>query len=186
VSDKTVYRSTHPDVLKVWDDAHKRAEEIDKARRALLDELGFEGRPGLIDDVGIYGVQHLDEHGPVPDGWLRDRRTEGAIVPDRRRKLGREVAGKFKGLTMPDLRRLLPGGMPSTVLHLEISKRFWPAIKRFDDAVYVVWGCDPEQLERADRINSEVWERVKLSEYYAAVEVHEAAQAEQDGGQADG
>jgi hypothetical protein len=178
VSDKTVFRSTHPDTLAAWDDVHKRAEEVDRARRTLLDELGFEGRPGFIGDIGIYGVQHLDEHGPVPDGWRRDANTYEAIVPDRRRKIGKEVGEKFEALNMPDLRKALPGRMPVTVLNLEISKRHWPAIKRFDDAVYVVWGCDPEKLERGDRIDSKVWERIKLSEYYAVVEAAEAAQAE--------
>lgn len=175
MSDKAVYRSGHPDVIAVWDKAHKRAEEVGRARRALLDELGFEGRPALISDTAMLGVQHLPEHGPIPEGWRRDSSTYEAIVPDRRRKLGKEIGKRLNALSMPDLRKLLPGGMPSMAWDLENSKVHWAALKRFADAVFVVWGCDPEKAERGVKIDADLWHRIKLSEYYAIKEAAEEA-----------
>ncbi|MGI5155773.1 hypothetical protein [Microbispora sp. CA-102843] len=177
MADLTVYRSTHPGILAAWDKAHEQAEQIGRQRRQLLDELGFEGRPALIDGRRMVGVQHTAEHGPIPEGWRRDQHTDGAIVPDRRRATGKAIARRLDALTMPDFRRMLPGGMPQMAWDLESGKIHWPSFALMEGAVYVRWGCDPEKAEKGDRIDPEIWERVKLSEYYTVVERTEQAQA---------
>jgi hypothetical protein len=170
MGEPTVYRSTHDAALAAWDAAHARAEEIGKARRALLDELGFAGRPALIDERDIIGVQHLPEHGPIPSGWRHDRDTSNAIVPDKRNREGKTVAEKLGKLRMPGRGALLVGGLPEMALDLDTSRAHWPSIARMDGAIYVRYGCDPEKKERGNRIDFQIWERIKLSEYYLAVE----------------
>lgn len=170
MADLAVYRSTHQDVLAIWHSAHEQAKDIGRKRRALLDELGFEGRQALIAEHNIIGVEHRQEDGPIPEGWRRDSRTAGAIVPDRRRAVGKKLGKRLDGLTMPDLRKIMPGGMPHMVWNLAVNKLHWPGFEFMGGALYVKWGCDPAQVERAETLDLEVWERVKLSEYYAAVE----------------
>jgi hypothetical protein len=173
VSDKTVYRSTHPEVLAPWEETEKAAEKIGKLRRAVLDELGFEGRAGLITDRDLLGVEHRAEHGPIPEGWRKDSRTHDAIVPDRRRKLGKGIAQRFEQLRMPDPRRFqgMPGSCITGGTWLECG------VREMGGALYVWWS----QPIPESKVDLDLWERVKLSEYYAAVEAHEAAQAEQGG-----
>ena len=176
-TDQTVYRSSHPATLATWHDTHKLADEIGERRRALLDALGFEGRTALVNDRRLVGVEHREQHGPIPEGWRHDPSVSGAIVPDRRRKVGKDVGKKFDELTLPDLRRSLPGGMPE--MAIGDGKAHWPSIALIADAIYVKWRCDPEKVERGNRIDPEMWQRIKLSEYYAVVE---AAQADGEAG----
>lgn len=173
MSDKTVYRSSHPDVLSAWETTERKHQSIGILRRTLLDELGFEGRPGLITDTHLLGVEHRPEHGPIPEGWRQDSRTPEAIVPDRRRSLGKKIAVRFEALRMPDPRSF--PGMPGTCV---TGGRFLEcSVREMDGALYVGWSHPiPEKHLDLDR-----WERVKLSEYYAAKEAaDEAAQAEQE------
>lgn len=174
MADLTIYRSTHPDALAAWHAAHQLAKDIGRRRRALLDQLGFEGRQALIAEHRIIGVEHRTEHGPIPDGWRRDRATDGAIVPDRRRGPGKKLGKQLDGLTIPDLRKRLPGGMPEMVWNLADGKVHSPGFAFMGGALYVEWGCDPEKVERSATLAPEIWERVKLSEYYAVVEREEA------------
>lgn len=177
---RTAYRSTHPTVLAAWRATQEQADEIVRQRKALLDELGFTGRPVLVHGQRIIGVGHLDEHGPVPDGWRRDRDTADVIVPDRRRAAGKALAARLDALTMPDPRRDLPScGMPEAASSAPRGRMYWPGMQLLGDAVYVTWGCDPERVEENGQVDPAVWERVRLSEYYAAVEATEAAEAGQ-------
>ncbi|GIH76161.1 hypothetical protein [Planobispora longispora] len=175
--DLIVYRSTHPHVLSAWHGVRKRSEEISQKRRALLDSWGFEGRPSLVTDQRILGVEHLPEHGPIPEGWKLDRVTENAIVPDRRRRVGREIHRQLSELNMPDPRTALTGGMPSMAWDIETNAHYWPGVRLMAGALYVRWRCDPEAIEQRDQINPEVWERVPLSEFYRIVEAETAKEA---------
>jgi hypothetical protein len=170
VADLFVFRSTHPDALAAWHTAHEQAQEIGRQRRTLLDDMGFAGRPALINEGRMLGVEHRDEHGPIPEGWRRDRHTDGAIVPHRRTKTGAAIGKKLDALTMPDVRRKLPGGMPEMAWDLGNGRVYYPGISLHGDALYVRWGGDPEKSERSVRLDPGVWERLKLSEYYAVLE----------------
>lgn len=171
MADKTVYRSTHPDVMAAWRTAQEQAIEIGRQRRELLDSLGFVGIRALTTDTHILGVEHLA--GEIPAGWRRDRQTSMAIVPNRRTKAGAEVGRQLDRLTMPDPRLILIGGMPHMVWPDDEVRTYWPGRRLLDGAVWVTWGCDPEKSGRTVTIDPEVWQRMKLSEYYAAVEAAE-------------
>ncbi|REF00240.1 hypothetical protein [Thermomonospora umbrina] len=176
---EVVYRSTHPDVLAHWDRAG--SADAQTAWRARVDQviadLGFPGRRFATSDglrgVKVTGVEHPKDE-PVPAGWRRDGSLPGAITPDRRRRLGKEVAERLDGLAAPNPRRDLPGGMPDVAFSSLRLMR--PGVARLGDAVVVTWSAEIDSGD-AEHIDPAVWERIRLSEYYAAVE------AEQDGGQ---
>lgn len=172
MAERTVYRSTHPDALAAVQNAQDGHRAAEAARRALLDELGFTGRRGLITDQALIGVEHRPEDGPIPPGWRRDRRTDNAIVPDKRKAVGKAIWARLqdRALRSPNLRAMLPGGMPQRALDFDAGRSYEPGIRMIDGAVYVTWSADPELIERGDKIDPETWERIKLSVYCAAVE----------------
>jgi hypothetical protein len=175
--DKIVYRSTHPDVLAHWDktgsaDAQRAWRE--RVQEAIA-ELGFPGRRVATTDgfeaIEVTGVEHPDGE-DIPIGWKRTKKLAGAIEPDKRRAAGKRAAERLAKLTAPNPRRKLPGGMPSMSFIGHRLAR--PGIGRYGDAVYVTWSRELEDSE-ARNIDPAVWERVKLSEYYAALEQHDEA-----------
>lgn len=178
MADLTVYRSTHPDVVAAWRKLQTDATAIGKARAAYLDELGFPGRQALVLGQMMLGVAHSIDDGPLPAGWRWDAKTRGAIVPDRRTVKGKQIDKRLAELTVPGREVVLLGGMPDTVWALEAGHTYDPGVRLLGDAVYVTWSCTSAQVMRRVRdFDSGMWQQIKLSEYYAAVEAHEAAKA---------
>ncbi|WP_436759386.1 hypothetical protein [Streptosporangium sp. V21-05] len=183
-ADLTVYRSTHPDVLGAWHAAEQRAADITTQRKAFLAAHGFEGRSIATKGRWMIGVAHPEDQ-PIPDGWRLDRDLDGAIVPARRTRVGKQLGKRLDQLAMPSARKNLPGGMPEMAWgdhHV-----FRPGITLINNALidnnalYVKWGCDPEAIDSTVKIDPAVWQRMKLSEYYAVLEAQEAAQSEDAG-----
>lgn len=172
MSDLTVYRSTHPDVLAAWNKAEQRAAEIVNQRKAFLAEHGFTERTIAVRGQWMIGVAHPEDQ-PVPDGWRHDRSLTGAIVPARRTTAGKKIGAQLDKLTLPSPRKNLPGGMPE--MAWGDHRMYRPGIALIGDAIYVKWGCDPETVDQMAKVDRDVWERVKLSEYYAVLEAEEAA-----------
>lgn len=182
------YRSSHPVVLAAWDaygaDFRRFADEVAALTAELWpDEVGgqkvdpIESRsifsPGQRRLVGWswpYGVA-------APEGW---RTVSGpdfvrTIMPKKSTKLGKAVAARMAAVA-PIKSMDLPG-MPLVLLLLPST--YSAGVERHGDTIYVAWGVDPEQHEpRATpggkAIDLDIWERIKVSEYFAAREADEA------------
>jgi hypothetical protein len=179
-TDKIVYRSTHPDVLAHWQNtASAEAQSVwrEKVNKTLAD-LGFPGRRFAtsdgFDDCHVVGVEH-PEGEDIPAGWRRHKDLPVAITPDKRRAAGKRAVERLAAIPRPNPRKKLPGGMPH--VGFGISRFLKAGIARYGDAVYVTWSGELEKGD-ASNIDPAVWERVKLSEYYAAREQHEAAKTD--------
>ncbi|MGI5418686.1 hypothetical protein [Actinomadura luteofluorescens] len=180
MKDPIVYRSTHPDVLAHWD--AKGSREAQQAWRARVDatvaDLGFEGRNPVVSETifgaTVTGVQHPADQ-PIPDGWRRHPHLDDAIAPHKATKTGKAAAAQLRQLDLPNPRLGMPGGVPKVASAAHESAFLAPAVQRIGDAVYLRWS---QEIAAGDArlIDGAVWERVPLSEYYAAREA-----AEQDG-----
>lgn len=193
---ETVYRSSHPDVLAA-PLAHSAAhDEWRKKTRALVDELGFPGHNPLI--VGgflqfrVTGIEYKADT-KAPDGW---RVTESAghqvFAPDKRTKAGKQAAAALKTIDPPEDPRLNLPGMPASCWVGNRILNPGMALKNNDTVVYITWRCTvpelgtaPERTAKGDQVDLTIWERVKLSEYYAVLEAEEAAAALADQGEAE-
>lgn len=181
--DRVVYRSTHPDVLAHWEKTGSaEAQQAWRERvNQTLAELGFADRRFATTDgfetIEVTGVEHQDGE-EIPVGWKTTKKLFGAIVPDKRRAAGKRAAERLATLTAPSPRRKLPGGMPGACFASAGFALMRPGLARHGDAVYVTWSDELEE-PTADKIDPAVWERVKLSEYYAVLE-REDADAEED------
>lgn len=171
-TDKVVYRSTHPDVLAHYDNtASAEAQNAWREKvEELIAQLGFPGRQfataGGFEGRYVTGVAHpRDEE--IPEGWRRDSKLPEAITPDRRRAAGKRIAKRLQALPQPNPRKAMPGGMPDMAFGAAALMR--PGVARYGDAVYVTWSGELDKTDAA-HIDPAVWERVKLSEYYAAKE----------------
>jgi hypothetical protein len=166
-ADKTVYRTERPEVVALrgkWSDAHR---EMCARRDCFLSEHAPEGAAAQIVEgvwgrmmVGISLDGRADE---VPDGWRLDPR-QGFLVPRRNTRRGKTIVEALGKVRMANPRDDLPG-MPS--LHWAGRSFAWPAVEFHGEAMYVVWGGGGPP---AEEIDSDVWERVRLSEWYAMVE----------------
>lgn len=166
MSDKVVYRSTHPDVLRRWHEVSAAVDAWSTQLKDGLAEIGMAGYKVYYDQVdgNIMGLTPKD--GDVPDGWRIDART-GYLKPRLSTKQGKAIGAKLDALRRPDPRDLQ--GMPK---HAFAGLSFLTCgLHYLDDALYVTWSKPiPEgQIDRG------IWERVKLSEYHAAVEAHQEA-----------
>jgi hypothetical protein len=178
--DKIVYRSTHPDVLAHWEKTGSADAQRAWRKRVqeAIAELGFPGRrfatTNGFDDIDVTAIEHPDSE-DIPVGWKRTKKLAGAIEPDKRRAAGKRAAERLAKLTAPNPRRKLPGGMPSmSFIGHSLAK---PGLARHGDAVYVTWSRELEDSE-ASNIDPAIWQRVKLSEYYAVLEQQEEAKAD--------
>jgi hypothetical protein len=176
-ADKVVYRSTHPDVLAHFEStASADAQNAWRKRvEALIAQLGFPGRrfatASGFEGRHVTGVAHPQDE-DIPEGWRRDSKLPEAITPDRRRAAGKRIAKRLEDLPQPNPRKAMPGGMPDMAFGAAALMR--PGVARYGDAVYVTWSGELDKTD-AQHIDSAAWERVKLSEYYAAKEQQDAA-----------
>ncbi|MER7213548.1 hypothetical protein ABT340_41345 [Streptosporangium sp. NPDC000239] len=166
MADKTVYRSTHPDVLKIWDVADTATRDWHAQVEMFLAEHDLAGRKVYFSSASstVLGVEHVDGE-EVPCGW-RVHRSQGYLVPRLTTKEGKLLNARLTELKRPDPRDQVPG-MPKNCL---ADASFLTCGMQFmGGALYVTWSKPiPEK-----QVDSTIWERVKLSEYYAAVEAAE-------------
>jgi hypothetical protein len=172
MSDLAVYRTADPSVLDTYAAAQAALLAYSQTMAETLERLGAGSWPRMIS-TGYRPGRLLGlkpSGGDVPAGWRVDARSMLA-VPDLRTTAGREARKALDAIRYPgDPRHSLPG-MPSEVMvpgHLLTC-----GCTRIGGVLYVTWTGDPAG---AARIDSALWERCRLSEYYAAVEA-----AAQDG-----
>lgn len=201
----TVYRSTRTEVLAAVAKYRAAMKDWHRDAETLLTELGFPGRHFIVSTgMGqrwISGVEYHDDD-PIPDGWrLRWFRETAVLVPHRGTNLGRAAAAKVQGCPVPNLPQADLPGMPGDRI-FDDSRMRSPGLREMAGAIWISWGAtglpeipadgpereehlgDDEQQRRvrlADHVDLAIWERVKLSAYYAAVEAQEEAQGKSGG-----
>jgi hypothetical protein len=181
MSDPTVYRSRDPEVVQAWIDATDAISGYVQQTQRVLDACGLAGyqayRHSSGWSPGRFSGLAVPEGEKAPAGW---RMLERYAVPDKRTKAGKQVAAALDAVKHPGdpllkLTGMLPdaqsgrGGFSSPGVRLMENRT----------AVYVTWSFNPEGRHsflggRDAAIDFSRWERVKLSEYYAEAERHEA------------
>lgn len=186
MADPVVYRSTNAAVLAHWEAA--TGAEAQQAWRdrvdAALAELGFAGRRAIVatylSGTEVTGVEHPASE-PIPLGWRPypgvGATARSAIRPKRSTKDGKAAAETLAALTRPNPRAGMPGGMPHVASSAVGMAFMRAAMQLMDGALYVRWPEEPADVDLR-RIDTKVWERVRLSEYYAAREKADADQVE--------
>jgi hypothetical protein len=177
MSDPIVYRSEDARVLTAWKGACEAITEYVRQTQAVLDAAGLTGRPvyrstGAWSWGEVRGIGLGDDG--APDGW---RVSPGAAyaVPNLRTAAGRKVRDALKAIKHPgEPVQKLPG-MPANVITGMSGMVRTPDVRVLGEAVWAEWDTDPEKCEmsfsgRSTAVDYQMWERVKLSEYYAARE----------------
>jgi hypothetical protein len=176
MSDKTAYRTADYAVLSAW----KKYAEDREALRLKRHELALRfGRNIMVrgssfgHGTTVVGFERTedDRDGDTPhDGVLRVKKHDSTVGPNIRRKAGKDLAEEMARLSSPELS--LPG-MPAW--HMGDTDRgmaiLRPALWHSDGTVYALWGSDSVPVD-------DNWERISLSEYYAAKESHDAEVSE--------
>ncbi|MGR6922608.1 hypothetical protein ACU635_50855 [[Actinomadura] parvosata] len=166
---QTVYRSFAPKVLAHWRDAEAAVVAWRQKVRVTLAELGVDDRNAMVNSLtGV--IVGLDHAGEPPEGWRLDGRT-GYIVPRLNTKAGRLIGAALDELRRPDPREALPG-MPKDC---RVGNRLrMCAVRPMKGALYATWGGPiPERV-----VDLTLWQPVKLSEYWAVVELEESEAAD--------
>lgn len=179
MSTPTVFRTRNPQAVALALDYSAAVGEWKQRARALLEELGFPGRkpfvPGSMLHFRLAGIECAAGERP-PRGWRVAESDDGhAFIPDRRTVAGRHAASKLTGAAPPRDPRLDLPGMPSR--HWEGNHMLHPALQVLegDTVLYVSWSEAP-----VSEIDLAIWEPVRLSEFYAAVEADDAAKEATD------
>lgn len=178
----TAYRSTDPAVLDAWHAYRAAVEANREARSGLSYAVGrnlMVNRSGFGHGTRVVGFERFesDKDGDVlhRQGSLvvssRRGQHHGLVVPNLRRKAGKEFAEKLAALRSPELD--LPG-MPAFHIGgdgdtVGISSHA-PALWEHEGVAFAFWNCDGAPVK-------EQWEKIPLSSYYAAYEAYTAAQA---------
>ena len=150
----------------------------------VLDTYGLAGDQAFRHSSGwspgrFSGLAIPDGEQP-PAGWRMGSRF---AVPDKRVKAGKQVAAALDAVKHPgDPLLKLTGMLPDA--EADRGGFSSPGVRLMENrtAVYAIWSFSPEGRQsflggRDAVIDFGRWERVKLSEYYAEVERHEAGRA---------
>lgn len=188
MGDLIVYRSAHPDVLAAVERYRADYDAWRTRAKDLLRNLGFEDRTWFVTTAihswHLVGV--TDDGGQEPpSGWRRTVKNDQAVlVPDKRRAYGKHIARQLDECAPPAGPQTRLPGMPGD--HLGRGRLFMPGLREMQGAVWVTWGCavpeneadGPGAAHQATAVDLGVWERVRLSAFYAAIEQQDD---EQDG-----
>lgn len=186
MAELTVFRTSNPVALASFESA---VEEY-KAWSDRIREFARSAHPDAHPMVGTAwgqdrfdGISMVD---PIPDGWRVQKQKLGStyLVPKRSVKAGKEAATRMDELhRAPDVRASLPG-MPNVVWMGmgTTSPGVHPDLEQ--GALYVTWSGDPTGdkanagfSKTAETVDLNLWERVKLSDYYALKEAKESVDA---------
>jgi len=168
--DFAIYKSSHHDVLKAWEDAHTNRAAYNDRMQAQLAAWGFpEGTEIVVTQSAWVTTELLGIYWPkrdVPEGWRKDGRHTRIVPYAKQKQLSAEYGALRK---VPDLRRdLVALGMPHHMfaglyVTTYATAAFTPS-EFGDPEIWVKWhNTDP-------LASDQWWTKVKLSEYYAMVE----------------
>jgi hypothetical protein len=178
--DLIVYRSRAPEVLEAHKAAREATRTYAKQTQAVLDAAGVGGYKVWLStghwDYGAFRGIDIPEGQEVPRGW---RKAKDFAVPDKRTKAGRETGAALRAVKHPGDPMAQVPGMPLDILTPGGFQS--PGVRVLEDgaALYVTWRRDPNEAQgsfsgKYEPVDTTLWGRVKLSEYYAAVEAAEA------------
>ncbi len=191
MTDPIVYRTTDPKMVQLHEAWMAAREAFSADLVAVADDVDPDGRGRemlavqLRDRAQALGLKPDDaDRNPnrSPRGWrhefvLRHR----VLVPIRRSKAGKEMAARIEALNHPDATIL---GMPrdSWVESTSGYAIHRPSIGLMGGVVYVKWHGDVDLAEDrtmsdGEGVDTSMWERCPLSEFYAAVEKLETSEA---------
>lgn len=171
------YRSDASEVLDVWDETTRRYKAYSEACSAFeaeFPEFALLQR-GSGDRRYICGLRHREGGADGPGHGWRYQSTMDGWVPDRRVKAGKEFDRRFRDELKVNGLAVFPG-MPSNVM----VPGHWYSHGTFEykRVVYVNWAAEPAKVvEEQEEFDGTLWQRIPLSEYHAAHEAAEAAQA---------
>lgn len=199
MTELTVYRSEHPDVLATVERYRTGMKQWHDNSDALLKELGFTDRNFMVSSGfgqrSIAGVEYRDGDA-VPVGWRVQAKRGGqkVLAPNLRTKVGQAFGAKLKACKPPNLPQTDLPGMPGD--HIDGDTWRTPALREMDGAIYIQWATSrrlPEipadgtareehlgddghrrRVRHSQHVDLSIWEHVKLSAYYAAVERQDA------------
>lgn len=165
--DLTVYRTAKAEALAAWHAAADAREVWAKEMEAFLDEHGLGDRSVYVSHGGRpLGITH-DDGDDVPEGWRVDSRT-GYLMPRLKVRAGKQIDAKFGALKQPDPRDAMPGMPRECFVSLALLTC---GMQIIGDALYVTWSRPISE----DLIDPEIWQRMKLSEYYRVIEATEGS-----------
>lgn len=169
-----VYRSTHPAVQEWEHDRARRKQEADEAVCAFLRELDTHDAANPLVEVQTHtwgpswwlaGV-----HGKEAPGPLWREAEPGLWVPNRRTKAGKELGARVEGISFKWKRA---PGMPrslSVPAGQGTNRMIWPVVELLGGGYWCAWKVSAAQVEASSSFDPALWERGKLSEYWAAKE----------------
>lgn len=167
-----VFRSIHPDLLAARDAWLVERAAFGEKVAALRARHGINGKGYQV--LGDRKVDRLvgfiaegSQRGNPPAGWKYSAK-HNALSPYRRTKAEKAVALEFDSLTCTSHRGALVGMPPECFGCLPTVHR--PGIEEHGGFIYVMWG-DCKSMQ--DKVDADIWEPVRLSEFYAAREADE-------------
>lgn len=194
MSGQSAYRSEHPDVLAEWDRIVNSTWSKDVC--AWSETVGFDGKQYVTGASGRVTGFPAPESGEIPVGWREiDHRGVRFCAPDKRRKAGKDAAARLVEFGERPTASDLPG-MPDEIWvssgRSDFTHRVHHVAAAFvhNGAVWIRWDVDADRVEATGngdgflisfarrRYDPAMWEKAKLSEFFAAQEAHDAEKAD--------
>ncbi len=175
MSNETAYRTADPAVLAEWEKYKTGAEEVRVKRDALREAVGrdiYVNRGTGFGSTQIVGFERFDSdkdgdlvhHGGCLVVSSKRSQHNGLIVPNLRRKVGKEFTEELAGYTSPGLK--LPGMATFHTFFADGNLYLGgPSIAVWDGVMFALWQTDGAPVE-------DNWERIPLSTYYLMREQH--------------
>jgi hypothetical protein len=163
--DLTVYRTRRPEIVAIWDAAMEARKEWAEKVKAFQAEHGLRGREVYCYEPAGHIAGFSEDGSEPPAGWRVDQRRH-ILVPRLSTRPGKAIGEQLGTLKQPDPRNNLPG-MPAECFAGLRLLTCGLALRENGSALYVTWSAPIDEK----RVDLDVWEQVKLSEYYAVLEV---------------
>jgi hypothetical protein len=170
VTDKAVWKTTHPDALAAYDAQAVAHDEWRERMRNAREQTGVDGWHVWPTTGEVLGPDKSEAGDNVPDGWAAYDKYEH-LVPARgrggaaARELLESVGNEPRSTKLAEA-----VGVPPLIVAGGMFLR--PGFLRGNDALYLVWSRDPgTEWSGDDRFG-----RCPLSEFYAAKEALETSE----------
>jgi hypothetical protein len=163
---KCAFKTTDPAVVADWEATAQQIRDI--GNRAVDEPKAIGKNKGLMIQRGIGDESFVglapEDPDDVPEGW---RLVRGQLEP-RRGRPGEQARAWLDSVQLPSMRKAMEAhGMPQ--LTFGGGRMRVPAMFMYDGAVWVLHGIEP------DGEVGPAWERIRISEFYAAQEDAESA-----------
>lgn len=166
---RTVYKSTHQAVLDYWDHIHDEQTAYPKRVREYAEQHGM-GPHIYYLGSRVRAFEWTGSLDDIPNGWRHATQESTSTVtlirPNLRSKLGKKIDQELADLGKIPSTSGCPG-LPHTVFYRTDGGTSYfesPRLKKIGDTIYARFRA------AAVEADTELWEQIKLSEYYLAVE----------------